>query len=327
MVVDYETDHNRVVLLDQQTGKEVRRLSIKPAFTPTVALSADARTLAQASRGSLTLWETTSGSERGRWEQAKSLTLATAFSPDGKLLVSAGTPLGELRLWHLPSGSHLSRTIDYPARISSLAFSPDGSKLAVAGDHNTALICDVATLLGEIPASREPVNLERLWEDLTGRDGARAYQAVHQLAGQGPPAVAFLRQALKKAPALDPKRLARLIAELDHEDFAVREKATQELERLDERAGPALQETLKGQPSVEVRNRVQILLDRLKVKTPALPSAELIVLRIMEILEQNRSREAQQWLNELSRGENARVVRDARAALDRLARQHKQAAP
>ena len=57
-------------------------------------------------------------------------------------------------------------------------------------------------------------------------------------------------------------RIARLIQELDDDDFAVREKATAELETQGP-ALPALREALERSPSAEVRHRAARILAKL----------------------------------------------------------------
>ncbi len=86
------------------------------------------------------------------------------------------------------------------ARFLSLAFSPDSTRLAVAGTSNTALVCDVPALLKETPAERLTLSAddrERLWGELAGADGTRAFRALGRLAASGPEGVAFLEAHLK----------------------------------------------------------------------------------------------------------------------------------
>jgi hypothetical protein len=64
---------------------------------------------------------------------------------------------------------------------------------------------------------------------------------------------------------LDRKQLEKWIAELDHDTYAVREKATQELEKLGQDVKAMLRQALKADRSLnEGRRRITALLDRLQ---------------------------------------------------------------
>jgi hypothetical protein len=169
------------------------------------------------------------------------------------------------------------------------------------------------------PAAEE---LETLWAGLEGRDGARAYRAIQQLAA-ALQAVPFLKERLRsKAAGPDPKRVAKLIADLDNDDFGLREKATAELETLGDRAEAALRQALDKNPSAEMRNRLAELLKKLERdgKEPR-PSAELVQLRVVEALELSGTKQAQELLDELARGDaDSLLSREAKASLERLAR-------
>src|SRR4051794_8047353 len=98
----------------------------------------------------------------------------------------------------------------------------------------------LALALGPAPASAPaapPVppdtrQLEGWWADLAGADAARAYRAVCSLADRPREAIPFLRPRLRPATTPDPRRLARLLADLDSDRFAARDQATRELAAL-----------------------------------------------------------------------------------------------
>jgi hypothetical protein len=127
----------------------------------------------------------------------------------------------------------------------------------------------------------------------------------------------LLKEKVRPVAAPEPGRLARLMSELDDEAFAVRERATRELEDLGELARPALEAALKKNASAEFRRRVEPLLDRL----PEVTVAQWPGLRGVEVLERIGTPEARQVLENLAEGAvGARLTEEAKVSLQRLAK-------
>ena len=102
---------------------------------------------------------------------------------------------------------------------------------------------------------------------------------------------------------------------MDNDDFAVRERATRELEGVTELAVPALHAALEKNPSAELRRRAERLLERL---TEA-PRDQWPVLRAIEVLERAGTPQARRVLEGLAEGApKARLTREAKASLERL---------
>src|SRR5262249_41530798 len=115
----------------------------------------------------------------------------------------------------------------------------------------------------------------------------------------------------------DPQTMARLLADLDSNRFAVREKATAALARLGELAEPDLRRTLRSRPQPETRRRLERLLQSL---AEAIPTGErLQALRAVEVLEQIGTADARQVLQTLASGTPAaQLTQEAKASLERL---------
>lgn len=339
------TGTGHLILLDSSSGKIKQLLKhIRSWECQPPAFSPDGRTIAVVERAAVSLWEAASGRSRGRLmapRQASGL----AFSPDGRLLALGAGPEAPLSLWDLATDQIVGRLLDDRGEGQQITFSPDGSRLAVAGYVRPAvfgravvtyspvvLVCDVAEVCGkkkieEIAQTAAPSadELEGLWTELSGTDDAHAYRAIHRLGRSGSRGADFLKAWLKDDKSLIERRIPRLIADLDSDEFATREKATAELEKLGIRAQPALRRALDGQASAEVRSRVKRLLERLGSPQEPLPEPQLVRLRVVEALESNSSPEARQLLTELAEGSADALLRqEAKASLARLRSRHVQ---
>jgi hypothetical protein len=183
------------------------------------------------------------------------------------------------------------------------------------------LTWDALNLTGGASAAGEPSDkeLDALWADLAGGDATRAYRAIRALVAAPEQSIPFLRRHVRPAATPDPKHLARLIADLDADAFAVREEATRALEDLGPPARPALRRALEARPSAEVRQRIERLLER--PEGSALPAGELGTWRALEVLEHIGTAEARRVLEKLAAGDaGARPTEGAKAALQRLAK-------
>ena len=160
---------------------------------------------------------------------------------------------------------------------------------------------------------------EECWKDLAGADAKKAYHCIWALVATPAEALACFKARLHPVALPDAARLAQLINDLDSPRFAAREKAMTTLEALGELAGPALQQALARNPTVEVRKRLETLLD--KVDAPLQPGETLQTLRAIEVLEHIGNHDSEELLRKLAAGApGARATREAKASLERLAR-------
>jgi WD40 repeat protein len=243
---------------------------------------------------------------------------ALAFSPDGHTL-AVGDYGGSVTLVETASAGVRLHFQGHLGKINDLAFSPDGKLLATASDDGTVLIWDLARLPGvpPTPAALSDKQRAALWADLACANAAAAFRAIVLLGQDQERAPAFLLEQLRILGNHDPKRICQLIAELDSGSYAVRDKASRELTALEDIAGPLLRAALESKPTLELRRRVELLVQKLNAPTPT--PRQLLVLRAMEILERSATAQARQWLEELAAGApGSWLTREARLALDRL---------
>ncbi len=285
------------------------------------AYSPDGRMLAIASKNGITFWEVATAKERlhvkppveGGWSGN------LVFSPDGRCLATAGGINKPFWLWDVRTGESIHRFTGHESSPESLAFSADGRVLASGGSDTTILLWDVAAVTAKrrLPAAKLSVKeIEAHWGTLAGTDAAAAYRSTWALVTSPSETVAFLRERLRRVERVKEDVIAKLVLDLDSSDFATRERASVELSTLDSLAEPALRTALSSQPSLEMRRRVQQLLEQL-ASPPS--STHLRTLRAVEVLEHIGTPGAREVLETLAGGAiEARLTKEAKASLRRL---------
>jgi hypothetical protein len=144
--------------------------------------------------------------------------------------------------------------------------------------------------------------LEKLWDGLAADDPVTAYKAVWVLAARPKESVPFLRERMKTVTATT-RRMAQLATDLGSPKFKVRRKASVELGKVVELAEPALRRAWAGEPSLDVRKRLEEFLAKLKI--PLESAEQWRRLRVMEVLARIETAEARRLLADLGQGTNA----------------------
>jgi hypothetical protein len=301
-----------------------------------VAFSPDGKTVASGSHShEVCLWEAATAKEIVRLDGKQGPVFCVAFSPDGKTVVSGGEDTTVL-VWDV---NRVSTQAGGPARPA------DKKPAKPRADEKPAIPEEQAPADPELahPAEKEPGDLsiateqevaadpasptdkeavkglEPLWTALLSADPGGAYDAIAALVAVPNQAVPFLQERLlvPPAPPPDPQKLAQLIADLDSDQFAVRQKAMEELEKIGPAAAPALRKALAAKPILDLRRRLEQLLER----AAAIPPEELRQLRAIQVLEYAGTPEAKRLLERLAKGpKDARLAREAQASLGRLHR-------
>ncbi len=194
-------------------------------------------------------------------------------------------------------------------------------RLLVAWPVLAGSLLGLVTAAAQVPAGALPAPiLESPWADLAGADAARAYEAVRLLIRSPDQAVPpFLKGKLRPVAPADPAQVSRPIEDLRSKRFTVRERANAELERLGEQAEAELRKVYAANPPLEVRRRVEQLLQ--KLQGPIVLPELLRAWRAVEVLEHLGTPAAREVLHALASGAPvARLTREARASLDRLDR-------
>jgi RNA polymerase sigma factor (sigma-70 family) len=311
---------NSIVLWNALTGKKLRDFPVDNEGVISVSFALDGHLLASTgfSNPTIDFWDVDSGEKlfdlpcppRG----------VVTFSPDGKS-IAQGLDKEPIRLWEIASRRFRcqfsgSGAVGMPFP-QSLAFSRDG-RMLLSAKGCTALVWDVTGLHhgGKTAAMLSPEKMQALWQDLASPDAAQAARAIWSLGADPKRAVPFLAQHLRDVPGIDCQRIRPLIADLDSNDFKVREAAEKQLRAFGKLAEPALREVIARKVSLEASQRIRRLLQKREVNMPA---GMWQGLRAIEVLEHAATAEARAVLEHFAKGTQDDYYRyEAQAAALRL---------
>lgn len=322
--------NGEVLVWDVRAGKERFRLRGHQGWVTSVTLSPDGKIVASGGTDrTVRLWELATGRPIRELHGHEHRVAAVAFSPDGRLLATgSGTSDNsgsqvphQIKFWEVATGNEVSRLQDLDSDVTALAFTPVGARLASGFQNSTVLIWDTGTVVFRPKVGARKLSAEELsrcWQDLAGENGERAYQSIGVLIRAREQTVAWLKERLESAKAIDRKQVSQKIAELDSPAFAVRESASEQLAQWRQLVEPELRAALQIDPSVEVQRRIKKLLDQ----PPEVLTPETIRrLRAIQVLEHIGSVDARQILERVSGGAaTARETQEAKASLERLAK-------
>jgi hypothetical protein len=165
--------------------------------------------------------------------------------------------------------------------------------------------------------------LQTLWADLAGDDAVRAQEALSTLSRAPREATALIdarRAEWAKEMERVGKKVGRLLAEVDSDEFRVREEATKALLAAGPNALPSVLTHLRGgELSLDARRRLEQVRDALEGDAQEIQAGPLGLVRATGLLERLGTAEARQVLERLAEGVGP-PAEEARATLRRWKR-------
>jgi WD40 domain-containing protein len=304
-----------VFLWDFPEGTE-RRSFKRPGWVFSLSFSGDGRTIASGSLDQSVHVRNVGGHQGyvtfGGYEGP---IRSVVFFRDGKM-IAAGNDDGNVRLWEVASNLVRREFAGHKGIVHAVALSPDETRLVSGGEDGQILAWDVGAVA---PAAAKTMpaaaDLETAWRAMAGPP-REAFHAMTQLKAE-PAFLPFLDVRLEPLFKIS-QRLNELMRELESEKFAVRQKATQELEKLGEFAVPFLEQKLRGNLSLETARRIELVVMHVKPDESGRYSTYLQMWRAIEILELLATDAARSKLQRLVKEfPDARIRDEAQAALQR----------
>jgi hypothetical protein len=160
---------------------------------------------------------------------------------------------------------------------------------------------DATRLSGGPPPQLKPEDLQRLWLQLAGDDAPKAYLAFWTLVAAPEQSVPFLKQRLLASNSPEAKaEIDKWIAQLESDQFLVREQAFRNLQQHLERAVEQLKTALKEAPP-ESQMRIEQLL-----KSFSASSGQTRAGQALKVLKNIDTPQAKAALKELTEPQPAR---------------------
>jgi hypothetical protein len=174
----------------------------------------------------------------------------------------------------------------------------------------------------EVKPDKGDERLARWWADLGSDDDVVSATAVSKLVSAAQETVPYLRQRLAGRGSTEKeRRVAGLIADLDNDDFEIRDRATRELQAVREEALVQLQSALRETRAPEVRARLRLILGNRAVAEGVKSVEQRRLEGVIRVLELVATAEAREMLTTMARTDPDVGLRgEAKLALQRLER-------
>jgi len=282
-----------------------------------------------ATPAALAVWELASGKVLARFPKGR-LIGQVAFAPDGRTValldgrgvliqdLLTGKPLAEYQ------APDVTCQVNHSGGPQTLVFAPDGRTLATGHQDGSILLWQVPQPADD-PKPITQTERESLWADLGSDSPTKARAAVEWLARSPDTAVALLTARFRPAATPADAALAALLKDLDSDLFARREEADRKLREHGAKAEPALRRVLAGNPPLEMKRRIERILEAIPPPVLRLPltGETLRGVRAIEVLERSGTHEARQHLRAWAeQTRDLRLTVEARTALERTSRRN-----
>jgi hypothetical protein len=245
------------------------------------------------------------------------------FSASGEVIVATKDRDQKWHMTNLNTGKEVSWMPDNRARWA--AVSGNGAKLIQYGIRGSKLdwevfdleVLGLGTSKATAPKDLQPQELETLWNQLGDSNPRRALAATWTLADGGEKTRRFLAARVHPI-CVSPERTAKLIEDLDDNQFAVREAAFKELERYNTAVEGPIRDGIKKRKSAEVGRRLERLLS--SIEEPAASCKDTLqAVRGIAALEFIGTAESKAILRRVAEGAPlARQTQEAKTALARM---------
>jgi len=313
---------DRTIYLWDLPGCQEQRFFRRPGWVFALAFSGDGRSMASGGLDQtvhLHKLEANSGYDNmGGYERpVRSLVL----SRDGKA-VAAGNEDGRIRLWEVISRKVRREFAGHAGGVRAIALFPNETRLLSGGEDGKILVWELAGAAVAKPrAALQPAAQEKEWQSAwhaLGGGAEESYHAMEQFRADPDSWLKFLDARLEPLFTMK-QRLTALLLELESEKFNVRQRVSEEMEKLGELTIPFLEEKLQEQLTLETKRRIERVITRVTPTDPEAPSMFLRLWRTIEILEALATPSARATLLRMSRETpDARIRREAEAALARF---------
>ena len=311
-------------LWNAQDGQALHRPEMSKQESVAVCFSPDGKLVASGDSSCVVLWEVVTGKVARTLSGYKGELSSLLFSSDGRTLYTASYDK-MIRAWDVRTGQLLGQIEGHTGWIWSLDLRADQRQLVSGSVDGQIKVWSTLALRGSdkhVSAKIPVVDVEQRWKELAHPEASVALRAVWELASDPAQALPLLRAKLADVRGQGPsiQEIQRLIADLDDEEWPVREQASERLLAVGPHALASIKAALDRPASLEAARRLKRLVHA--IDPTALPTEDLLVLRGVQVLECIGTPEAHKILQALAqqRSGTPRLVEEAAQAAQRLAR-------